>query len=328
MQYSLLSKYSFRPNKMRRLSEKVSFVRTMKVDTEDSTCGSSSAREMAIRSALALMIASCIAACSQIGLEARRSESRTLAVRAGWERLAIDSGHFVLIAHRPRALRRVETLSIYIEGDGLAWLGRSEPSRDPTPLDPLALRMALRQPTGAAVHLARPCQFLLETEGRNCRTKYWTSHRFSEEVVVSTNRAIDRLKADHGAQAIELVGYSGGGAIAALIAARRDDVARLVTVAGNLDHAAWTRLHRLTALGGSLNPVESAPALATLQQVHLSGGKDRETPTTLAQEWVRRTGPSATRSLRVIADFDHHCCWAEAWPELYPMAGLRGSSRP
>ena len=281
-----------------------------------------------VKIALALLVAGAMTACTPAGLEARRDESRRLAERSGWERLAIDAGHFVLIAHRPPAQQGAQTLSVYIEGDGLAWLGRSEPSLDPTPLDPLALRMALGHPSGAAVHLARPCQFTMQAEGRNCSARYWTTHRFSAEVVASMNRAIDRLKADHGARALELVGYSGGGAIAALVGARRDDVARLITVAGNLDHAAWTRLHRLTPLVGSLNPAEWAPVLANRWQIHLSGAEDREVPPELAEAWVRRTGSTATTSLRVVPGFDHHCCWAESWPALYPRPVPREPSAP
>jgi len=39
-----------------------------------------------------------------------------------------------------------------------AWLAVPRPSQDPTPVDPLALRLALVQPTGNAAYLARPCQ--------------------------------------------------------------------------------------------------------------------------------------------------------------------------
>jgi hypothetical protein len=62
-------------------------------------------------------------------------------------------------------------------------------------------------------------------------------------VISASNQAVDALKQRYGAQEIVLVGYSGGGAVAALVAARRTDVVRLVTVAGNLDHLAWTHLH-------------------------------------------------------------------------------------
>lgn len=90
----------------------------------------------------------------------------------------------------------------------MAWISSDMPSTDPTPTDPLALKLALAHPEGQAVYLARPCQF---TGTDRCARKYWTDTRFSVEVVRAMNLAIDQLKARFSAQEIELVGYSGGG---------------------------------------------------------------------------------------------------------------------
>lgn len=267
---------------------------------------------------LACLSVVALSACAPSGLEARRADARAVAADAGWRRVSIDAGAFTLIAHQARTVWPARTLSVYLEGDGLAWLNRAQPSFDPTPLDPVALHLALRQPSGTTVHLSRPCQFTLGAERRNCSNKYWTSHRFAPEVVDAMSTAIDQLKAAHSAQGIELIGYSGGGAIAALLAARRGDVVRLITVAGNLDHAAWTRLHRISPLSASLNAADAAPALAHMRQVHFVGAKDREVPPELAQSWIQRLHPNTSATLRVVPGFDHSCCWAEAWPTLYP----------
>ena len=137
---------------------------------------------------------------------------------------------------------------VRIEGDGLAWLSRSQVSADPTPMQPVALELAMRQPGGAAAYLARPCQYVQGPDARNCATAWWTDRRFAPEVVTASSLAIDQLKLRFSAQRLVLVGYSGGGAIAALVAAQRHDVALLVTVAGNLDTQAWTALNRITPL--------------------------------------------------------------------------------
>jgi len=55
--------------------------------------------------------------------------------------------------------------------------------------------------------------------------------RFAPEVINSFSRAIDTLKEKSGAKYVELVGYSGGGAIAVLVAAGRSDVVGVRTVA-------------------------------------------------------------------------------------------------
>ena len=220
----------------------------------------------------------------------------------------------IVVFLRPLGLR-LETLTIYFEGDGLAWLNSSTPSSDPTPVDPLALKLALRDTTPSA-YLARPCQFVGGEQQRNCSKKYWTSHRFSPEVIHSTNQAIDQLKRGVGATELILVGYSGGGAVAALVAAQRADVARLMTVAGNLDPRAWAAEHHLSPLSGSLNPADDWAQLQHVPQTHFVGGKDTAVGESVARAFAARFPPSLAPTIIVIPGYDHHCCWEASWSAL------------
>ncbi|MCK4507345.1 MAG: hypothetical protein KAU27_02315, partial [Desulfuromonadales bacterium] len=171
-----------------------------------------------------------------------------LAYEKGWLRLDIDAPPFFLKAYLPLELLQEnlsddKILTVYLEGDGYAWRSRSRPSTDPTPIDPVGLRLALRHPDEQVVYLARPCQFISQEEAQSCETRYWTDHRFSPEVIDSSSRAISELMNMTASKSLRLIGYSGGGAVAALVAAKRDDVVQLITVAGNLDHARWTEFH-------------------------------------------------------------------------------------
>lgn len=269
--------------------------------------------------ATAILGAFLLVACSTVDLDQRRAAAARVAADAGWHRLNLDARTFMLAAFVPPDLRQADTLSIYIEGDGLAWIDAATPSFDPTPLDPLALRLALRDPAGAAVYLARPCQYVAGAERRGCEAKYWTGHRFSPEVIDATSLAVDSLKGRFGAHRLVLVGYSGGGAVAALIAAGRRDVARLVTIAGNLDHRAWTSEYRLAPLSGSLNPADAWQALAGIPQTHYVGGKDRSVGESVARAYAARFPPDKRPPVIVVPDFDHHCCWADRWPALFDV---------
>lgn len=60
---------------------------------------------------------------------------------------------FTLLTYLPPISGAVNTLTIHIEGDGLAWINSSTPSSDPTPTNPLALRLALLD-TAPSVYLA------------------------------------------------------------------------------------------------------------------------------------------------------------------------------
>ena len=257
-----------------------------------------------------------LSGCTAGRLEERRAASAMIASQAGWQTLKLDAGAFRLTAFVPPGLQRAETLTVYIEGDGLAWLSSSTPSLDPTPLNPVALKLALRDPSGAAVYLARPCQFVAEGDKRGCQRKYWTGQRFAPDVIASSASAVEQLKQRYGAQRLVLIGYSGGGAVASLVAAQRQDVEHLITVAGNLDHQAWTQELRLSALEGSLNPADAWAQLQSLPQTHFVGGQDRVIKPSIVQAYAARFAPGAPLNIKVIPSFDHHCCWAAQWPQL------------
>lgn len=264
-----------------------------------------------IRTVLLLLM---LAGCTSIPTPLERANTaHQLVASASWKGDIIDTPVFSLQAYYPRSLENAETLTVYIEGDGLAWVGSTTISFDPTPIDPLALKLAIRDPR-AAVYLARPCQYTSAGRNLECQPKYWTSHRFAAEAVDSISAAIDALKTRFDASRLVLVGYSGGGAVAALVAARRHDVDRLITVAGNLDHYAWTTAHRLSPLVGSLNPSDFAASLLAIPQVHFVGGKDKVVGESVAQSYADQFPPSHRPRIVVMPEFDHHCCWVEYWP--------------
>ena len=255
-----------------------------------------------------------LSACASIPPpKARQAVAHELALARGWQAEVLGTGELQLLAYRPHTINPAAALTLYIEGDGYAWKNRVTPSQDPTPLQPVALRLALAQPAGNAAYLARPCQYV-NKPSKPCAPRYWMGARFAPEVIAATSEAIDDLKGRFGASQLTLVGYSGGAAVAALVAAQRHDVQQLVSVAGNIDHAAWTTLHRLSPLRESLNPLQVRTTLSAMSQWHFAGNLDRIVPPRLLKSWVQGL-PNA--HLVVIDGYDHSCCWAKNWPQLW-----------
>ncbi|GAB1233908.1 alpha/beta hydrolase [Ferrigenium sp. UT5] len=226
----------------------------------------------------------------------------------------------MLSAYVPQNAVPTDTLTVYIEGDGLAWLSRSQASDDPTPLNPIGLQLALRQPQGVAAYLARPCQYVESNDTKNCSATYWTGGRFAPSVIESSSQAVSFLKQRVGANKLVLVGYSGGGAVAALVAARRNDVIELVTVAGNLDHREWTRNHQVPALQGSLNPADEWQSLAEISQRHFVGEHDEVVSRSVADAYSARFPAAQKPSVITVPKFDHVCCWVAQWNTLWSSA--------
>lgn len=201
------------------------------------------------------------------------------------------------------------TLRAYIEGDGKAWLTRRRPSSDPTPHEPVAFELASQDRAEAVAYLARPCQFIGDGERRNCVVPFWTSARFSETVIRDMSAALDEAMRVADAHRLELVGYSGGGGVALLVAARRDDVALVVTVAGNLDHAHWTAFHGVSPLRDSLNPVDFADRLQAVPQVHLVSDDDDVIPPSVARSYVGHMADPGPVRVIVVHGVEHDGDW-------------------
>lgn len=209
-----------------------------------------------------------------------------------------------------------DDLTIYIEGDGFAWQSRTQPSTDPTPLNPLALRLAVRDPATAVAYLGRPCQYV---DSPTCNRRYWGASRFSEEIIAAMDEAVSAAKSSAGAARVHLVGYSGGGAVVALLAARRGDVASLRTVAGYVDHVRLNAHYGVSPLDGSLDPMAVAPDLAAIPQLHFAGGEDGLIPPWVAEGFVAAQGDNACARVEVVAGAGHAQGWAPAWPQLLAM---------
>ncbi|MBN2453236.1 MAG: alpha/beta hydrolase [Candidatus Omnitrophica bacterium] len=260
---------------------------------------------------LALQLSGCAATSSFIN---RGAFCEDLAARNGFTKELIDAGTFKLLSYT-RFTKRIEPVTIYIEGDGLAWKSRRCLSDDPTPKDTLVVELASVDPSENTAYLARPGQYSL-SGASECESAYWSSKRFSEEVIASMNMAVDRLKRISGADKVDLVGYSGGGAIAVLVAARRNDVASIRTIAGNLDTEALNRHHGVSALTGSLNPIDYASAISKVPQRHFVGTGDKTVPAFIAESFARRAGDNSGGSVIKVEGATHNTGWREKWPEL------------
>jgi hypothetical protein len=252
------------------------------------------------------------AACASPSSEFAR---RVVALGLVEGRLRGEPFDHLLLRNRAPARGR---LHVYLEGDGTPWLG-GLPARDPTPRRPMALALMAQDPA-ASVNLGRPCYHGLG-DGGACPDTLWTSGRYSETVLVSMAAALRRVVAAEGVEEIVWFGYSGGGALAVLLASRVPQSVAVITVAANLDVDAWTDLHRDQRLVGSLNPARQPPLPDRVVQIHYAGGRDRLVPADIVRRGVTGHG-----RLVVVPEFDHVCCWVTRWPRI--LGEVETATRP
>lgn len=269
---------------------------------------------------LLLLVLVVVSACASVG--ERQERAAILATDAGFVPLTLRTDFFTLSgfyrddSSGHSAPDQVNPV-IYIEGDGFAWIDRFTVSDNPTPRNPLALKLAVRDGSARVFYLARPCQFVDLTRERNCRSAFWTSARFALDVIATYDQALDQIAARFGNAGFHLVGFSGGGAVAALLAAQRGDILSLRTVAGNLDHVALNRVKKVSPLRHSLNPMAVASELATLPQTHYLGGRDRVVPSWVGGNFVRAVGQSACARTQLVPQASHLEGWVTVWGRLH-----------
>ncbi len=243
----------------------------------------------------------------------RTETAQRIAAPAWMIKRDINANPFLLRAYE-RIHDRGGVAHIYIEGE------ENDTLTDATPFNPLALHLASKDKAENVIYIARPCQYTgMISPAEKCDKSYWNESRFSEKVLDSYNKALDDIALRYNITSFDLIGYSGGGAIASLLAAQREDITSLRTIAGILDHEAYTHAAQEELLSDSLNPVSQAVTLAKMPQYHFIGGRDNVVPPAVLHSYLQSMPPSKCVQTMLIQEAAHDEGWVDKWPELLEL---------
>lgn len=204
---------------------------------------------------------------------------------------------------KPQAVYKV-----YIEGDGHAFSPQGRPTADPTPQGTLVRELAFGDPSPNVVYLARPCQYVKDP---NCTQKYWTTARFSHKVI---NAEFEAIKQIVGRSPVILIGFSGGAQVAGLLATTKPELntKKIITIAGNLDHKAWTNHLKLPPLQHSQNLKDHQAQFATIPQIHYVGAKDQVIPPQLTKLFIDNPN-----QIIIIPNATHNQGWQSIYQSIW-----------
>ena len=254
---------------------------------------------------IALLSSGCV---SKLSPKVRQQTADTVAQAGNLVQQKIATDDFLLTTYqRFDATADNKQMVVYIEGDGMAWISRDQLSSNPTPVQPIALKLASIDTNANVLYVARPCQYLWPQKMNRCSSRYWSDKRGSEEVISSINQAISIVKQKQNISSIRLIGYSGGGGIAALIADRRADVSEFVSVSGNLNYKLFTQTHNLSPMNGSIDPITVANQIGSIPQIHYVGADDKIIPKQIAL--------SFSDKVKVINNVSHDN-WPDKWAQI------------
>ncbi len=252
-------------------------------------------------------------------VKGRLDTARQITEQAGFQPITFNTNMFGIAGFFKSAPTSNKVASVYIEGDGFAWIDRYTISRNPTPRNPVALKLAVRDPSPIVFYLARPCQYVDLKQERFCNNKYWTNYRFSSDVIQSYNEVLNDIRDRFGVSGFNLVGFSGGGAVAVLVASRRSDIVSIRTVAGNLDHVTLNRRKGVSPLTGSLNAADVAAKVSDIPQIHFVGGRDNIIGQYIAEIFKARAGRTDCIAIRRVPGASHTGGWPDKWRYLLTL---------
>ncbi len=207
-------------------------------------------------------------------------------------------------------------LHIYIEGDGRPWI-ENRLAVDPGPFDPVALFLMQQDPS-PSFYLGRPCYFQSKVGlPDQCNPALWTRARYSKKIVdiliAALNSQSDLATYDEWI----LIGHSGGGTLAYLMAQELPKVKTVVAISSNLNVTAWTNHHQYTPLDWSLDPAQLQPK-KSLRVFYLSGGKDKNVPLELNKTFLEKINATIISQ----PGYNHSCCWEKEWRKVLQMINV------
>lgn len=208
-----------------------------------------------------------------------------------------------------------KVLHVYLDGDGTPWLAQRYLNQDPTPTSFTVLQL-MQEDSKPSLYLGRPCYHQQQNEAV-CQPNLWTTARYSSLVVDDMIKTLQSYLASNSFKQVVLIGFSGGGTLAVLIAAKIPDVTQVITLAGNLDIEAWTNYHHYQPLTASLNPATQTALPKHIYQIHLMGEKDQTIKPVFSTRFIQK---EVHAHLKIIPNADHHCCWQAALTEALEAA--------
>jgi hypothetical protein len=228
------------------------------------------------------------------------------------KKVLVSSGNFVLTTYQKISDKNSPYI-FYIDGDGFALWDAHTISDNPTPLNPIVIKLASLDSRPNVIYIARPCQYTdLELNQVCNNNKYWTDSRMSQEVIEVIASAIKKIAKNNE---ISLIGFSGGGGIAVILGAKLEHIKNIITVAGNLDIIEFADFHKRPRIADSLNPIDFINKVKNIPQLHLAGGKDKVVPIVVTDNFVNAANSKCVKKM-IIESATHGKGWDIVWNEI------------
>ncbi len=210
----------------------------------------------------------------------------------GFQARDVQTEHFSILTWESNELKTGKTIRFYIEGNG-----------NPTPNEPMALKLAVKDPYINVIALSRPCQY---SQNSLCKNEdIWSRQQYNPEVMRELEEVVVYYIQKYKAPDVEFVAYDGGAPVAFHLAQQLGRVNKIVTIAGILDTTAYANQNNLPPFVNARNPIDSAKKISQIPQIHFVGGKDRQTTHAMAERFVSKLQNPKLALVKIAPDMGH-----------------------
>jgi len=227
----------------------------------------------------------------------------------GFKAIELNAGGFALAGFYRPGESAAKRLHVYLEGDGRPWEQGVIPAAEPTTRASVMLPL-MAMDDEPALYLARPC-YNGHAGDAGCNADLWTGARYGERVVAALASALEDFSRQYAYRELVLIGHSGGGGLAMLLAKRLPQTKAVLTLAVNYDIDVWADYHGYRRLKESLNP--AAGANSGIPEWHFLAERDGNIPPHLFYQALKSRENS---HVEIIPAIDHNHGWQTIWPEI------------
>lgn len=263
----------------------------------------------------ALLLTGLLSGCTGFNNKLKNEQANHIAGKANLFKYGYHTQNFPMPVFERVYTDGIEA-TVYIGSLNRGLVNVKEVTPDPTPYNPVGLKLAALDKSENLLYIGPPCTYFTYEALDNCPHRYFIKQRFAPEVIDSYSEILDKYRARYDLKGFHLVGYGSGGAIAALLAKKHPEVLSLRTVAGVVDTDVATRLAEKPKYEGSLNPAEESYMLGVIPQNHFIGSLDQEVPPAVVHSYVDSMGPSRCVRTTMVQGASHNDGWVERWPAL------------
>jgi pimeloyl-ACP methyl ester carboxylesterase len=124
---------------------------------------------------------------------------------------------------------------------------------------------------------------------------------------------LDAIKEQNNNNKFNLIAYSGGGTIALMLGANREDIQSIRTIGGNLDHNELSKITKTSPLTNSIAAKEFIFKTEKIPQIHYYGEKDKVIPEKIFLDYKNSFSNQNCITVKKIELLNHYDGWDSFW---------------